>query len=190
MRRHVLVAWSVAAVVVFGACGGSSKTSTPTPGTQQAQPAAATSVTYAPAGPNPSISAKMVCQAEAQTEIASALSVKTTRVTTPTWVNHLYSCTYVYPNGSIVLSVKELSTAGETTAYYNSLATKYGKRQNINGLAQGAFIALNDDVVVRKDYKVLLVNVAGIPANFVPASTRTDVAENIAATIMSCWSGA
>ena len=81
-------------------------------------------------------------------------------------------------------------TRPTTTAYFNSLAAKYGKKQNINGLAQGAFIAPNDDVVVRKDYKVLLVDVKGISQNFEPAMPRVEVAENIAATIMSCWTGA
>ncbi len=188
MRRTCLVAVSLAAVVTLGACGGGSSSSSSTSvGTQQAQPA---SVTYKAAGATPSVSAKMICEPEAITEIASAIEVNTTRVTTPTWVNHLYSCTYVYPNGSIVLSVKELANWADTTAYYDSLEKKYGVKQNINGLAQGAFLAPNDDVVVRKDYKVLLVDVAGISQNFVPASTRADVAQNIAATIMSCWSGA
>ena len=27
-------------------------------------------------------------------------------VQTPSWADHLYSCTYQYPNGSMVLSVK------------------------------------------------------------------------------------
>jgi len=192
MRRLVPVAVSLVALVTLGACGGGSSTSTPPAGTtppgnsQPVQPA----VTYKAAGATPSTSAKMICQQQAITEIASAIGVNATHVTTPTWVNHTYSCTYVYPNGKIVLSVKELANWADTTTYYNSLATQYGKRQTINGLAQGAFIAPNDDVVVRKDYKVLLINVQGIPQNFVPASTRTDVAENIAATIMSCWTGA
>jgi len=186
MRRMIPVAVSLAAIVMFGACGGGGSTSTPPGGTQPVQPA----VTYKPATATPSASAKMICEQEAITEINSAIGVSVTRVTTPTWVNHNYSCTYVYPNGRIVLSVKELANWNDTTAYFNSLATQYGKRQTINGLAQGAFVAPNDDVVVRKDYKVLLVNVQGIQQNFVPASTRADVAENIAATIMSCWTGA
>jgi hypothetical protein len=41
-----------------------------------------------------------------------------------------------------------------------------------------------------KDYKVLLVDVHGIPQNFVPAMTRSDVATNVATAIMSCWAGA
>jgi len=123
-------------------------------------------------------------------EIASALGVSETRVTTPTWSDHIYSCTYVYPNGSIVISVKELAKADTTTAYFNGLAAKLGKKDVIPGLAQGAFLAPNDDVVVRKDYKVLLVDVHGISQHFIPAMSRSDVATNIASAIMSCWSGA
>jgi hypothetical protein len=186
MRRLVPVAVSLAALVTFGACGGGGSKATPPSGTQPGQP----TVTYQAAAATPSPSAKMVCEQPAISDIASAIGVSATRVTSPTWLNHLFSCTYVYPNGSIVLSVKELASWADTTAYFNRLATQYGKRQNINGLAQGAFIAPNDDVVVRKDYKVLLVNVQGISQNFVPASTRSDVAENIAGTIMACWAGA
>jgi hypothetical protein len=188
MRRFFAVSVSVAAVLALAGCGssGSAKSSTTTGG-QNGQPAA---VTYPPAGPNPSISAKMVCQTEAENDIADAIEVKTTSVSKPTWVDHVYSCTYNYAHGSITLSVKEVSSAAETTAYFNSLAKKYGKKQNINGLAQGAFIALNDDVVVRKDYKILLVDVHGISANFEPAMPRVEVAENIASVIMSCWTGA
>jgi hypothetical protein len=43
---------------------------------------------------------------------------------------------------------------------------------------------------VRKDYKVLLVDVTGIPGNFAPAMRRSDVAVSIASVIMSCWTGA
>ena len=43
---------------------------------------------------------------------------------------------------------------------------------------------------MRKDYKVLLVDVAGIPADFVPSMTRSDVALNIGVAIMGCWTGA
>ena len=187
MRRLFLVSVSLAAVLALGACGSSSSKGSPTPGTSNGQPA---SVTYPPAGANPSISAKMICQPEAQNEIAAAIEVKTTSVTKPTWADHVYSCTYVYPKGKIVLSVKEVSTAAETTAYFNGLAKKYGKKQAINGLAQGAFITPSDDVVVRKDYKILLVDVKGIKADFEPAMPRVEVAENIAAAIMSCWTGA
>jgi hypothetical protein len=185
MRLRVIAPVVLALVFALGACGGSSK------------PAASNTTTsstlYKVAGTNPSVSSKMVCQSEASDEIASSLGMHQTRITTPTWNDHVYSCTYVYPNGSFTLSVKEMSSTAETTAYFDGYKKSLGVAQNLFGLGQGAFIAKNNDVIVRKDYKVLFVDVAKAPAGngkFVPAMTRQDVATNIAAVIMGCWSDA
>jgi len=133
----------------------------------------------------------MVCQRVAQNEIASSLGVTATRVTLPTWdrAQHLYSCTYVYPKGNITLSVKEMSSVSETTAYFDGIERADGKVQDLIGLGQGAEILKNNDVVVRKNYKVLLVDVHALPASFITLMSRSDIATNIAAVIMGCWSG-
>ena len=187
MRRR-LVALVLLAAVAFAACGSSSKSASTatTPVEQLSSPS------YEKATPNPSKSAKMVCEEEARNDISVALGVRETRVTTPTWVraDHLYSCTYVYPHGQITLHVKEMSSADETTAYFDSIVRKYGSTQKLLGLGQGAWILKNNDVVVRKDYKVLLVDVQKIPATFGLRMTRSDVATNIAVVIMGCWTGA
>lgn len=195
MRRPIVVgAVAVSAVLALGACGGSSGSAK----AGSTSPSSTTSVNefssplWDKAKPTPSKSAKMVCQKEAQVDIAANLGLKLTSVTVPTWVKaqHLYSCTYVFPRGKITLGVKELSNADETTAYFNSVKAKYGVTQQLNGLGQGAWILENNDVVARKDYKVLLVDVHAIPADFVPAMVRSDVAINVATAIMGCWTGA
>jgi predicted small secreted protein len=143
-----------------------------------------------PAGPNPSVSAKMVCANEAQRELASTLGVSTDAPITPTWVDHLYSCRYVYTNGAIALSVKEVSNRAQTTAYFDMLGQQLGRTGALNGLGQGAFTTTNGDVVVRKDYKVLLVDISGLPAQFgVPPTSSADIAVTVADVIMGCWSG-
>ena len=58
----------------------------------------------------------MVCGPEGQQAINAAFNVTGLTVTTPTWVDHLYSCTYQYPSGSFDLSVKELPTIDATVA--------------------------------------------------------------------------
>jgi hypothetical protein len=191
MRRLLILFVLPIAAATLAACGSSSTTSTGSAATTTT-PELFSSKSYEQAKPNPSISAKMICEKEAQADIASSLGIKATRVTQPTWIRaqHVYSCTYVYPNGNIVLSVKEMSSASETTAYYNSIVKQYGTIQPLTGLGQGAWVLKNDDVVVRKDYKVLLVNVAGIPKKFQPLLTSSDVAINVAVSIMGCWSGA
>ena len=77
----------------------------------------------------------MICEKEAADEIyQSATGVKTIAPFKPTWNDHVYSCDYVYPGGAkMTLSVKEVSSPDETTAYFNSLATKLHKTRTIVG---------------------------------------------------------
>jgi hypothetical protein len=145
----------------------------------------------------PSVSAKMICEDEVADDIYnSATGVKTIAPFKPTWVDHLYSCDYVYPHGAVMrLAVKELASDAETTAYYNSLATKLGKIKNEpriaqKGLAEAAFSTKDGSVVARKDYKVVLIDVSELPENFgAPAASRSDVAVDVGVTIMNCWTG-
>lgn len=138
----------------------------------------------------------MICAPEAKKDInESAIGFDTIQPLKPVWdsATHIYSCDYVYKNGAKMnLSVKEMSSADETTAYFNSLSQKYGNKETLNGLGQGAFKTSNGNVVVRKDFKVLLVDVSGLPKQFgIPPNTpREDDAVNVAATIMNCWTGA
>ena len=188
MRLRLILPLALVSLVALGACGSSSPPKASTKTTTGATP-----VTYQPAGVNPSKSAKMVCTSEVEGDIAEALDVKATKMTKPTWMDHVYSCAFVYPKGSFVLSTKELVSEKTTTDYFNSLKQKLGFKANLYGLGQGAFVAKNDDVVVRKDYKVLHVDVKNVPKGasaFAPAMIRPDVATNIAAVIMSCWVGA
>jgi hypothetical protein len=188
MRFRLVLPVTLLAVFALGACGSS--------GPPKASPdtsTGVTQVTYQPAGVNPSKSAKMVCQSEVRGDIAESLRQPATKVTTPTWKDHVYSCTYVYPKGSFVVSVKELVDEKSTTDFFNAQKKRLGVKEDLFGLAQGAFVAKNDDVVVRKDWKVLLVDVQKIPkgiGTFVPAMVRPDIATNIASVIMSCWVGA
>jgi len=178
------------AVIALAACGGSSK-AVPVSATDTTIVQQFSSASYDKAGPTPSKSAQMVCQKEARNDIAATLGVKETSVTKPVWLKarHLYSCTYVYPNGRISLTVKEFVDAGTTTAYFETVQRTYGATRQLIGLGQGAWVLKNDNVVVRKDYKVLLVDVHGIPPSFGLSMTRSDVATNIAVAIMGCWTG-
>jgi hypothetical protein len=168
------VAAGVAAIVVLGAA---------------AAPVSAKTRAPLPAGPHPSAIAKEPCQADAQHELAEVLGVKG-KVGTPTWADHRYSCPYVYPNGQFVLSIQELSSWKQTYAYFDSLGRSLGRVRPLANLGQGAFQTTDGSVVVRKDWKVLLVNVAGLPARFaVPPDSPTDIAVTVADVILGCWAG-
>ena len=144
------------------------------------------------AGSEPSASARMVCASEGKQEIAVSVGVDTSRPLVGTWRDHLYSCVYRYGAGqAMTLSVKELSSAAETTAYFNMLGTRYGRMRALEGLGQGAYQTRNGSTVVRKDYRVLFVDDSQLPAQFgKPLSPRQDVSLSVAATIMGCWTGA
>jgi hypothetical protein len=142
-----------------------------------------------PAGRYPSAVSKMVCLSNAIADVGRALGEKGT-VSTPTWVDHLYSCRYVYPSAAMALSVKELSSTAETTAYFNSLGTQLGVARTLANLGQGAFQTTNGSVVVRKDYKVLLVDDTGLPPTFGnPPTGPGAVAVTVAIVILGCWAG-
>ena len=142
-----------------------------------------------PAGRTPSTVATMVCKPKARQEIASVVG-EFAAVTRPTWVNHLYSCRYKYETGSMVLSVKELSSWAQTKSYFRALARELGDSQTINGLGQAALKTRDGSIVVRKDWKVLLVNSAGLPRQFGQPPTSSDsVAQAVADVILGCWDG-
>jgi hypothetical protein len=187
MPRRSILPIVLLAALVLAACGKSSGSGSPPP----TSALKLSSPSWETAKPNPSTSAKMICETEVRGEISQALGITETRVV-PTWnkTTHLYSCAYVYPRGRIVLSVKEMSSERETTAYFDAVKKKYGTKNSIVGLAQGAWLLKNDDVVARKDYKVLLVDVQGIPRDFVARLLPSGVATTIATVIMACWTGA
>jgi hypothetical protein len=133
----------------------------------------------------------MVCAPEAQKDLASALGVTTTAVSDPTWGDHVYSCRYMYPDGTMALSVKELSSRTATTAYFNSLRAQLGEAERLSGVAQGAFMTTNGSLVLRKDYKVLVVDTSGLPEPFGSGyKTRGEVAVGVGITVLGCWTGA
>ncbi len=130
----------------------------------------------------------MLCEPEVRQEIAESLAVKPTRVAT-TWdeKRHLYSCTYFYATGKIVMSVEELANAHETTARVDSVRKRAGTKKALGDVSQGmrGWLLNNDNVVARKDDEVLLVDVQGIPANFTRGLSRSTVA--ITNAIALCW---
>ena len=187
MRQHktFLALAGFACILSLTSCS-SPKPTTPSTSSQNA-----TGHVAQPARATPSVSAKMICIPKTQHELAVVLGVNPTKPVVPTWADHVYSCRYTYHNAFMVLSVKELSGQPQTDSYFTSLAHRLGQTQQPRLLYRGLFFTTkNSSVVVRKDYKVLLVNISGLPARFgTPPLTRADFALAVAATIMECWSG-
>jgi hypothetical protein len=172
-----------------GAAGIGGETSATATAAGTGDQAPATATTPGTSDQAPATATTMICRTEAAAEIDSALGVKAT-VSSPTWTDHLYSCTYRYPSGSMQLSVKELSNSTQTDAYYHQLGVQMGDTGAVMNIGQGAFHTTNGSIVVRKDSKVLLVDVTGLPAQFgQPPTTSGNVALTVAEVILACWSG-
>ena len=193
MSRFIL---SVALVGLLGVagCGGSSGTPAASKTTKPTSVPSSTDASghvAIPVSANPSKSAKMICESEVQGDVAARIGLKVTKPLVGKWADHVYSCDYTYGKAVMTLAVKELANQADTDAYFASLAAKLGKTERISGLGQGAFTTKNLSAVVRKDYKVLLVDISKLPAQFgTPPDARGNIALDIASEIMGCWTGA
>src|SRR5262245_2139867 len=190
MTRSVIRLGAVVAIVIAGATFASACQSGPAAHPSAVQPPPAHA---GPAGDAPSVSAAMICQPEATGEIAVALGVPTSKQPVGTWQSqdHVYTCRYDYPTGFMVLSVKEMTDAAATDAYYTAAQQSLPNSRSTKVLGQTAFAGPDGSLFVRKDFKVLHVDVAGLPDHLGErALTRSDVAFRAAAVIMSCWTGA
>ncbi len=185
MRRHLGLV--LAAGIALAACSSSGthkSTSTSTDATitqEQSHPT--------PPGKYPDKSAQMICSKRLEIATAKALGISAT-ITTPRWHDALYSCTFVYPTGSIHLSLKELGSKAQTIAYFNKQKAVLGNAGNVEALGEGAFQPPDGSMVVRKAWGVLTVGVADLPAQFgVPPTARSDVSYTVADLIVACWEG-
>ncbi|MFI5047203.1 MAG: hypothetical protein ACHQIG_09070 [Acidimicrobiia bacterium] len=145
---------------------------------------------YATSAPSVPKKARMVCAAEAKRDIAGVLAIEPDTISTPTWADHVYSCTYQYPTGSFTVSVAALASRATTTSYFRALGTRLDRLPDAVGLGDGAFATPDGSVVVRKDNDVLEVDVSKMPPSFGKlALSPGDVASTVAVTILGCWKG-
>lgn len=141
-------------------------------------------------GDGPHASTVMVCADEGQEEISTLVGLRPTRVETPTWTDHVYSCRYVYPDGAIVLSVHELPDALHTSQRAEELAAQRGNAGFQPGLGEGAFATRDGSIVARKDYTLLVVDISGLPPAFGrPPVAPPDAAKLVAKAVLACWTG-
>jgi hypothetical protein len=142
-----------------------------------------------PAGKSPSTISRMICTSKAAAEVAQVMGAKAA-LAPPTWADHLYSCGYRYSEGTMVLSVKELSSWPQTYAYFDRLGRTLDRTTPISGLGQGAFITRDGSVVVRKDWKILLVDISGVRGEVgSPPKPPGELAIYVAQVILGCWEG-
>jgi hypothetical protein len=166
------------AALTLAACGSSPAGSTGTSG---------------PTGTatGPSVSALMVCSAEAQADLQNALGVGVARPPDSSFVDGVYTCDYHYAAGELVMSVRDMGDQGTAEAYMASARAKIKKPTDLAGIGDAAFSDGVSQVFVRKDVKVLTVDASKLPATFgQPPHPRSTIAATAAIIVMLCWTGA
>jgi hypothetical protein len=90
----------------------------------------------------------------------------------------------------MVLSIAELPDQAATTAYYTAAQRNLPNATPEQVLGQQGFAGPDGSMYVRKDFKVLHVDVSALPDRVGPRPySRADAAFTVAAVIMSCWTG-
>jgi hypothetical protein len=184
MGSHLRPAVAVIVAALATAAAGCGQPSAPPVTPAQSQAAA----TALPDAPSPQ--AEMVCQPEAQQDIQDLIGVVPTKVGPIQYANHTTTCRYDYADGAFTLVVEDLPNDITTTKTYDALAGKLGKVQTIDLPDAQAFSTNDGSVVMRRDFKVMLVDVTQLPATFGnPPSPRADAARLIMKAVLNCWVG-
>lgn len=192
-RRRAGLAGLLAAAALLAGCGsGVAPGPAPRasgPGSQvTAVPLAEQAAQYA--RNTPPDSARMICSAEVQGEIADALGLESVPPPASSWANHLYTCTYTLPMGRAVLTVQVTPGPSAARSRLSALRTGLGATTEQPGLGEAGWSAANGTVVAAKDNMVLTVDPTGLPDDLGTVHEhRVDFAVVIAAGIFSCWNG-
>lgn len=198
----------VACTVLLAGCASSqARTDTRTPASMHAPGSASPGAAMTPGmvmpdgstmGParakeistGPSAATRMICSAEVRGDITTVLALKSVARSTPSWRDHLYTCTYRLPMGALVLSVKQSDDSASAKRYAAGLRNRLGQTHALAGLTSIAFATSTGTVALVKDNDTLQVDATRLPAQFgSQQQKRNDFAYEIASTILGCWTG-
>ena len=175
---------AVLAALLAG-CGGQPPPSVP----QNAPQVGPAVVTALPDVPSPQ--AEMVCQPEAQQDIQDLIGVVPTAVgPDPVRQPHLDVPLRLRRTARSPSSCEDLPNDITTTRTYEALAGKLGRVEKIDLPDAEAYTTNDGSIVLRRDTKVMLVDVTQLPGTFGnPPSPRGDAARLIMKAVLNCWVG-
>lgn len=137
----------------------------------------------------PSATALMVCGEDIRNKIQQALALAAPPVTSDSFVDGRYSCSYRLPPGPLVLSVQQSASPTAANRFFATERARLGG-DTLPGLGEAAFGTGNGTVLVVKDSETLTVNATGLPAVFgSQRQQRNDLAYEIASDVLGCWTG-
>lgn len=151
----------------------------------------APSPTPSPSAAEPSLTSRMVCAGDVVAAVKQLGGLSSNPVTTSTWKNSLFTCTYRLPEGDLVLSVKESADPQAARAYFDGLqagAPSPTSLEGLRGLGLPSFETQAGTVAFVKDAMTLLVDATRMPPLVGPQGTaRTSFAFAVAGNVLACW---
>ena len=143
------------------------------------------------ASPTPPSSATMVCSDEIRLQVQGALALDSSPAPQSSWADHVYTCTYAVPTGTLVLAVTVAPSDDAAGAQLDALRTQLGATDEEQGFGKRAYSAPAGVLVAVKDNLVLTVDARALPdALGAGHQRRIDVVRLLAAGVFACWTGA
>ena len=143
------------------------------------------------ASPTPPASAQMICSDEIRSQVKGALGLDSTPTPQSAWADHVYTCTYAVPMGTLVLAVTVAPSIDAAGAQLDALRAQVGAADPEEGFGERAYSAPAGVLVAVKDNLVLTVDATALPDDLGAGhQRRIDVVRLLAAGVFACWTGA
>lgn len=143
-------------------------------------------------GGQPSAAAMMACSDETRSAVQTTFNLAEPPRSMLAWSEPTLQCDYTLPGGQLRLTVADLDSAGPGRAWFDQLRARLHHAKTMRGMQSlgfPAFETAGGDVVFLKDHKTLWVDASKVTSSQLPAKfTRTDVAYQVAAAVVACWS--
>lgn len=137
----------------------------------------------------PSEAARMICDGQVATAVASTFRLDGEITPTSTWDAPMYTCTYEIDGAPLVLSVHDTTDVAAGEEHYAELQRTLDA-DDIEGLLGLGLPSFSDDegvVAFLRDGKTLVVDATALPNGFVGDMTRNEAAYAIATAVLGCW---
>jgi len=143
------------------------------------------------ASPTAPASAQMICSDEIRSQVKGALGLDSTPTPQSAWADHVYTCTYAVPMGTLVLAVTVAPSIDAAGAQLDALRAQVGAADPEEGFGERAYSAPAGVLVAVKDNLVLTVDATALPDDLGAGhQRRIDVVRLLAAGVFACWTGA
>jgi hypothetical protein len=172
--------WALLAlpVTLAGCAGGQAATRAP------ASPAASA------AAAGPPETALMICNDDIRSKVQQLLDLPGAPHTTATWADSVYTCTFDLPMGPMTLRVRVLPGDAQAAARLDTDRKATAGARPLAGLGERAWDTPAGTVAALKDNQILTVDTTRLPAVLGPGEQRRgDLADEVAAAVMGCWTG-